>query len=114
MSLLKEYRRELDRYVRGELAALPPTPERYLSPEAARRVHDHVEAVVRARESGGAVPAFPEADLAPLLDTTWTDTGRALFNNWLGLIYRLTDVTRGVPFMAGVDPDDPLASLERR
>jgi homoserine O-succinyltransferase/O-acetyltransferase len=39
---------------------------------------------------------------------TWADTGRAIFNNWLGLIYRLTDVRRGVPFMPSIDPDDPL------
>ena len=38
----------------------------------------------------------------------WADTGRTIFNNWLGLIYRLTDVQRGVPFMPNVDPDDPL------
>ncbi len=114
VSLLKEYRRELARYLDGELDALPPTPEHYLSPEAARLVHDHVEVAVRAREAGAtgeAMPAFPEAELTAMVDTTWTDTGRALFNNWLGLIYRLTDVTRGVPFMPGVDPSDPLQAV---
>jgi homoserine O-succinyltransferase len=119
VSLLKEHRRELDRYLTGELDAIPPTPEHYYAPEAARLVHDHVEAAVRAREAaaagGGAagggsaaLPAFLEAELTAMVDTTWTDTGRALFNNWLGLIYRLTDVTRGVPFMPGVDPEDPM------
>ena len=34
---------------------------------------------------------FPEASLLPYLDNTWTDTGKALFNNWLGLVYQLTD-----------------------
>jgi hypothetical protein len=33
---------------------------------------------------------------------------QGVFNNWLGLVYRLTDLERGVPFMPGVDPDDPL------
>ena len=51
---------------------------------------------------------FPEAALLPYLDNTWTDTGKALFNNWLGLVYQLTDQDSRVPFMAGVDPDDPL------
>jgi len=108
VSLLKEYRRELERYLAGELDAIPPTPLNYLTPAAARIVHDHVEAAVRAREAGTTAPAFPEESIVPLLDTTWTDTGRALFNNWLGLIYRLTDVKRGVPFMPGIDPTDPL------
>ena len=112
ISLLKEYRRELDRFATGAIDALPPTPANYLSPEAARIVHAHVEQVLRARESGVTAPDFPEAEVVPHLDTTWTDTGRALFNNWLGLIYRLTDVRRGVPFMPGVDPSDPLGLVE--
>ena len=108
VSLLKEYRRELDRFAAGELDALPPTPANYFTPEAARLVHDHVEALLRALEAGDAIPAFPEDDILAHLDTTWADTGRAIFNNWLGLIYRLTDVQRGVPFMPSIDPDDPL------
>jgi len=108
VSLLKEYRRELDRFTAGELDALPPTPANYLSADAARLVHDHVEALLRARDAGETPPPFPEAALTPLIDVTWADTGRTIFNNWLGLIYRLTDVQRGVPFMPAVDPDDPL------
>lgn len=107
-SLLKEYKREVARYASGELAAIPPHPENYLSPEAARVAHDHVEAVASARERGENPPPFPEARLGARLDNTWTDTAKAVFNNWLGLVYRLTNVERGVPFMPGVDPDDPL------
>jgi len=108
VSLLKEYRRELDRFADGELDTLPPTPMNYLSSEASGIIDAHVQEVLRALQSGSDVPRFPEAAVLPYLDTTWTDTGRALFNNWLGLIYRLTDVRRGVPFMPGVDRDDPL------
>ena len=117
VSLLKEYRRELERYLAGGLEALPPTPANYLSPEAARLVHDHVEAALRARDAGSPSPEFPEGEVRAHLDTTWTDTGRTLFNNWLGLVYRLTDVKRGVPFMPGIDPEDPLgrgAAPQRR
>ena len=108
VSLLKEYRRELDRFAAGELDALPPTPANYLTPEASRIVHQHVESLLGALEAGTAPPPFPEADILVHLDVTWADTGRTIFNNWLGLIYRLTDVQRGVPFMPSVDPDDPL------
>ena len=108
VSLLKEYRRELDRFAAGVLDALPPTPANYLTPEAARLVQDHVETLLRARASGTAMPPFPEDAIVTHLDTTWADTGRAIFNNWLGLLYRLTDVQRGVPFMPSIDPEDPL------
>ena len=107
-SLLKEYKREVNRYLAGELPAIPPYPENYLSPHAARVAHDHLEAALAARDAGTPTPTFPEAELARQLDNTWTDTGKAVFNNWLGLVYRLTDLRRGVPFMRDIDPDDPL------
>lgn len=108
VSLLKEYKREVGRYLAGELDAAPPYPDRYFTPAAARAATDHLEAALAARDAGRPVPEFPEAVLAAELDNTWIDTATAVFNNWLGLVYRLTDVRRGVPFMDGVDPDDPL------
>lgn len=110
-SLLKEHKRELTRYAHGELTSLPPLPERYLPPEAARLLNGHVEQVAAATEAGRPAPAYPEAELEPWLDNTWADTAAAVFDNWLGLVYRLTDVERGVPFAPDVDPSDPLAAL---
>jgi homoserine O-succinyltransferase len=54
------------------------------------------------------LPAFPEAALEPLVHNTWRDTGKAIVNNWLGLVYRLTNRDRKLQFMPGVDPDNPL------
>lgn len=108
ISLLKEFKREVDRYTEGELADLPPLPEHYLDAAAARIARHHLDDVGTARDAGRLPPTFPEADLVAGIDNTWTDTGKALFNNWLGLVYRLTDMRRGVPFMPGVDADDPL------
>jgi homoserine O-succinyltransferase/O-acetyltransferase len=107
-SLLKEYKREVARYLRGELRAVPPYPENYLPPEAARIARRYLEDTLAPGQVGDRVPDFPEARIQPLLDNTWTDTGKVIFNNWLGLVYRLTDVRRGVPFVSGVDPEDPL------
>ena len=108
VSLLKEYKRELTRFLDGELDAIPPLPQHYLPADGARLLHEHLDEVLAARAAGAPLPDFPEDRLLPLLDNTWTDTGKAIFNNWLGLVYRLTDMERGVPFMEGVDPDDPL------
>lgn len=108
-SLLKELKRELSRFAVGESDRLPPLPARYLRPEAAGIVREHVEQVVERRDRGETPPAFPEERVVPLLDNTWTDTGKTIVSNWLGLVYRCTGFERGVPFMPGVDPDDPLA-----
>lgn len=98
-SLLKEYKRELVLFQRGELAAPPPFPENYFGPEA----------VALLREGG----ELPEAEVTALLDNTWGDTGKAVFNNWLGLVYQLTHVDRHRPFVEGVDEDDPLGWRDR-
>ncbi len=112
-SLLKEYKREVTRFLSGELDGIPPFPDGYLPPEAARIARRHLEEAIDRRASGREAPAFPEDEIVPLLDNTWTDTGKVIFNNWLGLIYRLTDLRRGIPFMAGVDPGDPLGLRDR-
>lgn len=107
VSLLKEYKREVDRYLSGELAAAPPLPVNYLGPAPARRLAHWLDEAIDARTRGGDA-LFPEDELVPLLDNTWTDTAKAVFNNWLGLVYRLTGFDRGVPFMDHVDQVDPL------
>jgi homoserine O-succinyltransferase len=61
-----------------------------------------------ARAAGRPIPEFPEDAFDPYLDNTWGDTGRALFNNWLGLVYQLTGLDRHEPFMPGIDREDPL------
>jgi homoserine O-succinyltransferase len=51
---------------------------------------------------------MPEREIEALLDNTWGDTAKAIVNNWLGLVYQLTNLDRKRLFMPGVDPDDPL------
>jgi homoserine O-succinyltransferase len=109
-SLLKEYKREVLRYFRGE-RDLPALPEHYITDAAAALIGGYLDAAQRAREAGGPLPAFPETALAPHLDNTWADTARAVFDNWLGLVYQLTDLDRRRPFKKGVDPARPLQGL---
>ena len=68
----------------------------------------HLRDALAARAHGQADPDFPEGSIDPFLENTWGDTGRALFNNWLGLVYQLTGLDRHEPFMPGIDPRDPL------
>ena len=111
-SLLKEYKREVLRYFRDE-RDLPPFPDHYISAEAAAVIEKYLERAHAARAAGDDLPRFPEADVLPWLDNPWADTARTMFDNWLGLVYRLTNIDRRLPFVDGVDPRRPLERLER-
>jgi homoserine O-succinyltransferase/O-acetyltransferase len=108
ISLLKECKREVHRYIAGQRDNAPRIPENYLTREGEQIAQAHIDAVVLAVKSGETPPDFPEAELVPHADNTWGDTGRAIVNNWLGLVYQLTNLDRRRQFMPGVDPDDPL------
>jgi len=107
-SLLKEFRREVLRYLHGELDAPPPFPENYFSAKAAAIAQSFLRSAVAAVSAGKPAPDFPESELEPLLDNTWGDTAKAIFNNWLGLIYRVTNLDRKQQYMPGIDAEDPL------
>ncbi len=107
-SLLKEYKREVLRYLAGELDAPPSFPKHYFSDEAAELADHFIKQVKQARVKGETLPGFAEKELEALLDNTWGDTAKAMVNNWLGLVYRLTNLDRHKQFMDGIDPDDPL------
>ncbi len=113
-SLLKEYRRELYRYANRERDKRPPLPENYLSGEAAQFALAAVDAAEQARMSEVPYEDTLEADIGALLDNTWGDTAKAIINNWLGLVYGLTNLDRKQQFMPGVDPDDPLSLKEKQ
>ena len=108
ISLLKEYKREVMRFYRGEINDYPPFPEHYFDPDVQQIFSEYKTKVKKARHSGGALSEFPEAEALAHLDNTWRDTARAVFNNWLGKVYQLTNQDRRLPFMDGVDPDNPL------
>ncbi|MBN2469115.1 MAG: homoserine O-succinyltransferase [Anaerolineae bacterium] len=109
-SLLKEYKREVRHFLNHE-RELPPYPANYFPPEAQAICERYIEQAQKARHNGSAPPVFPEAEILPYLDNTWGDTGKALFNNWLGLVYQLTHVERHKLFIEGVDPQNPLGLL---
>ena len=110
-SLLKEYKREVIRFLDGELESPPPYPEHYLTHESDDLAQTYLRDALAARAHGENDPSFPEAAFDTHLDNTWGDTGRALFNNWLGLVYQLTGLDRHEPFMPGIDPEDPLGII---
>ncbi|MGR8940949.1 MAG: homoserine O-succinyltransferase MetA [Gammaproteobacteria bacterium] len=108
ISLLKEYKREVLRYYRGEIDEYPPFPVNYFVPEVQQTFTDYQRHVIAARQAGDPLNEFPEQQVLPLIDNTWRDTARAVFDNWLGKVYQLTNKDRRLPFMEGIDPENPL------
>ncbi len=107
-SLLKEYKREVLRFLHGELDRPPPYPENYFSAECITIAETYLERALLAQQLRLPIPEFPEDAFLPYLDNTWGDTAKAIVNNWLGLVYKLTHLDRRKLFMDGIDPDDPL------
>ena len=89
ISLLKEYKREISRFIEGARADYPPFPEHYFSSserlllDGYRR--DIVEALNKGREQ---LPEFPESDMSISADRSWTRAGSRMYRNWLSEVHR--------------------------
>lgn len=108
ISLLKEYKRDVLHYIRGERRDYPPMPENYFSLQSAAILEEHKLQVMEALKHGDPIPELPEALITLQLDNTWHDTAEAVLNNWLGKVYQITNMDRRYPFQDHIDPDDPL------
>jgi homoserine O-succinyltransferase len=108
VSLLKEYKRDVNLYISGDMADYPPMPENYLSDFNAAVLREYRGRIDASRAQGLAMPEFPEHLVLKNLQNTWQDTASAVIGTWLGLIYQVTNVDRRKPFMKEVDPDNPL------
>ena len=108
ISLLKEYKREIGRYIDQEIDEYPPVPVNYFSLQSCAILDEYREQVIAARKNKLSAPAFPEDLIVPHLDNTWHDSAEAVINNWIGKVYQITNIDRKNPFNEGVDPRNPL------
>ena len=108
VSLLKEYKREVVRFIEGIRHDYPPFPEHYFVDEALQTASAFRDQVLARDGDHRDLPEFPEQALSREIDVTWSDTGKAIVNNWLGLVYQVANLDRRKVFMDGINPDDPL------
>lgn len=106
-SLLKEYKREVHNFIKGQRPDYPPFPDHYFSDPAAELATAHREKIL----SGQVDVPFPEEEIAAHLENTWTDSARSAISGWIGLVYQVTHLDRKKPFMDGIDPENPLGIL---
>jgi homoserine O-succinyltransferase len=88
ISLLKEYRRELGRYYRGERTDYPPVPEHYFDEEGLAVVEAYRPVLEAAKSTGTMPPGLAEADVLPSGGARWADAGRIIYRNWLSGLAR--------------------------
>jgi len=85
-SLLREYRRDLQRFLRGERSAVPAMPLGYFDEESFHLL-ENFEAQVLARPNDPELMKdFPFEPVAQRLVNTWQQSGTRLYANWLRLI----------------------------
>lgn len=108
ISLLKEYKREVMRFIDGAREDYPPLPDNYFSLKSQAILTEYGERLRSAVARGEGLPEFPETLIRPTLNNTWHDTAEAVIDNWIGKVYQLTNSDRRLAFMEGIDPDDPL------
>ena len=112
ISLMKEYKRDVGLYLSGKIDVYPPVPENYFDTFSVAILEEFKDRALTSMQSGDKMPAFPESHLIPHLQNIWHDSGESVVGNWIGLVYQITSTERDKPFMAGVDPDNPLGWLD--
>ena len=111
ISLMKEYKRDVGEFIQGRRPQYPPIPQHYFDRYTKALFDEYKERVNTAMAQSSPIPEFPEKLAVHRLSNTWHDSGEALVGNWIGLVYQVTHRERSLPFMEGVDADDPLGWL---
>ena len=105
ISLLKEYKREVVRFVHGESELYPPFPDNYFNRQSQAILNEFKGSLLAKKRN---IEDFPENLLLGHLDNTWHDSAEAVINNWIGKVYQITNKQRSLPFMDGIDKNNPL------
>jgi homoserine O-succinyltransferase/O-acetyltransferase len=80
-TLLKEYRRDIKRFLRRERETYPSMPTGYFDSQTARLMNDFRDAALSDRREE-RIEDFPEA-FAGTLQKTWHSSATAIYGNWL-------------------------------
>src|SRR5271163_3304689 len=81
LTLLKEYRRDVKRYLRSERETYPSMPKGYFDSQTARLMSDFRDVVLSDRREE-RMAEFPEAR-AGTLQKTWHSSATEIYGNWL-------------------------------
>jgi homoserine O-succinyltransferase len=85
-SLLREYQRDVRRYVRHERDGLPVLPRHCSAPEDAGRLAELQQRITSGERDPGLVESFPFADIRARAPWSWRMTAEQLYTNWLAAV----------------------------
>ena len=93
LTLLKEYRRDVGRYLRGEQPVWPTLPQGYFNPEALRLI-EQFHRRAESERNPELLSDFPMAPLAAGLEARWQPGAVAIYRNWLKYVAAAKERTR--------------------
>ncbi len=88
ISLLKEYKREVQRFLAGARQTYPLFPEHYFDDAAKGLLNAYQRQVTESDFEQATIPPFPEEVLTPACVDTWRAAGMRIYANWLAGIDR--------------------------
>jgi homoserine O-succinyltransferase len=101
-TLLKEYRRDIKRFLRAERETYPSMPKGYFDAVATKLLSDFRGAVLSDRREE-RMEGFPETALVGGLQNIWRPSAEAIYRNWLQYVVSKR-VDMAFPAMAAADP----------
>ncbi len=84
-TLLKEYRRDVGRFICGQQDRYPKLPAGYFGPEARALLIDFEQKLI-AGKLKEPLAAFPFSAVAALLVNTWSESATRFYANWLAYV----------------------------
>jgi homoserine O-succinyltransferase/O-acetyltransferase len=84
-SLLREYRRDVSRFLRGEWQRYPDAPQGYFN-AAATDLTEAFRARALAERRAELIAQFPTAVLETGIDHSWRASALRLYRNWIGYL----------------------------
>jgi homoserine O-succinyltransferase/O-acetyltransferase len=81
-TLLKEYRRDIKRYLRQERETYPNMPKGYFNEKSAGLLNNFRDAVIADRREE-MMEGFPDSCIASALRKTWQPSAKSIYQNWL-------------------------------
>jgi homoserine O-succinyltransferase len=81
-TLLKEFRRDIRRFLKQERPTFPTPPRGYFAEKAEQLLADF-RRMAEARPTEESFAAFPESSLTGTLQNTWRSSASGIYRNWL-------------------------------